>query len=88
MELFIPFMLFVLGISEDDPGKIELMRHPALFETEAQCLKAGDDTVRARVVAEQENGTYFRVFCNRVPSRDEYERLFAEMNKRREESGQ
>ena len=83
MELVIPFMLFILGISEEDPSDIKLMRHPVLFETEAQCLKAGDEVVRARWIGEHENATYFRVFCKRVPSRDEYDRLFAEMDSKR-----
>ncbi|WFL77232.1 hypothetical protein P7228_14760 [Altererythrobacter arenosus] len=83
MELIVPFMLFILGISEDDATDIQLSRHPVLYETEQECLTAGQDLIRTRVVAEHENATYFRAFCQRVPAPEEYESLFSERDSAR-----
>ncbi len=79
MELLVPFMLLVLGISDDDPSDVQLVRHPVLFASEAECLKAGEEVVRARVIGEHESATNFRVFCKRVPKPKEFEDLFSEL---------
>ena len=83
MELIVPFMLFILGISEDDATDIQLSRHPVLYETEQDCLRAGQELIRSRVVTEHEDATYFRAFCKRVPAPDEYESLFSELDSAR-----
>ncbi|MBD2841631.1 hypothetical protein [Erythrobacter rubeus] len=75
MELFVPFMLFILGISDEDPAQVELVRHPALYADEADCLEAGEQIIRARVTQEHESSITFHMFCKPMPDVEEFNRL-------------
>lgn len=80
MEVFYPFMLFILAIPGDDPDALDLARHPVLYETMDDCLAAGAAIIDARILVENEDGTSFRAFCEQVPEGHEFDTLFLAMN--------
>ncbi|EAQ30372.1 hypothetical protein NAP1_06330 [Erythrobacter sp. NAP1] len=84
----VPLMLFLLAIPDDGPGEIELTRYPALFETEEECRDFGERVVRARVTIEHENATLFQIFCEPVPDREEFAKLFDTLSEKRQRSSE
>lgn len=83
---FIPFILITLGWHPDHPGQFDIERRVALFETEADCKAAGDEFVAGREMYGVEfGGAQFAYKCVQAPAPEEYERLFREIESRRED---
>jgi len=80
MELFVPFMLFLLQVGETDSAQFELSRHPALFETVEDCRAEGE---RLKSESAAETGDVLEVYCFAMPDPDEFEELIEAIQDRR-----
>ncbi|MBV7266907.1 hypothetical protein [Erythrobacter ani] len=83
MELFIPFMLFILDLRDDTASGPVLSRHPALYASEAACRQAGETIIRERIAADERDAPSFAAFCERVPENGEYDALLRELDQQR-----
>ena len=75
MELFVPFMLFVLKIVDEQPVHVTLERQPYLFESEEECFTAADkmlDNIARKAYLEREN---LRHWCLPMPDPREFDQL-------------
>ena len=76
MELFIPFMLFIMDVREDGT----LSRHPMLYDSEQSCLQAGRELVEARVRTEGISARNLKVICEPIPPVEEFHELFDKLD--------
>jgi hypothetical protein len=78
----VPFMLLLAWVSPGPPGRIEVERVAEVFASEADCEKAA----AAYVAAARRDGLSHK--CLAIPARDEFDRLFAEIDERAAASGE
>ena len=83
MEVFIPFMLFLLQPAGPEATEAELIRHPALYESEEDCLAAAEE-LKKRMI--QATGSAPQSFCIAMPDPSEFDVLFRSMQERRNEA--
>ena len=75
MELFVPFMLFVLKIVDEQPVHVVLERQAILFESQEECFAAADamlDEIAREAHMERDD---LRHWCLPMPDPSEFEQL-------------
>ena len=80
MELFVPFMLFVLKIVDEQPVHVVLERQPVLFESQEECFAAADamlDEIARDAHMERDD---LRHWCLPLPDPGEFEQMIERRN--------
>ncbi|WP_017671850.1 hypothetical protein [Blastomonas sp. AAP53] len=72
----VPYMLMLAWASPGEPGRIQIERVAQVFASQADCEKAA----AVHVAAARREGVTHR--CMAIPARDEFDRLFAELDAR------
>ena len=72
----VPYMLMLAWAAPGEPGRIQIERVPEVYASAADCEKAAVAHVAA---ARREGLTHT---CLAIPPRDEFDRLFAELDAR------
>lgn len=80
MEMFYPFMLFILQLPSDGDQVSSLQRHPVLYRTQEECLAAGNKILADYAAERRRYATTEQIFCLRTPNSDEYEALYDKMH--------